>query len=527
MAVTPKKPAARKPRIPARPGGLAHGRWLGDFPVLSAAELQLVKCCARGEVWTPEGWDLENPVRPAEKSDANTIRAELLRYLALGGDTNTPAHDEGVVARGAWISGELNLHQCHTTARLDLKFCHFDSKLVLTAAHLPELVLSGSLVPSLRADRLNVTGGVFLRQGFISTGEVRMLGADIGGSLDFRDSSITNEGGVALNADRIRIAGNLFLHRGFNAIGAVRLYGADISGDLACNHASFENKNGFSISAQGLKVAGGLFLRKAAVVGNMQLNAARIGSFIDQDFEWPKGRHTLDGLQYGRIVGPSSAAYRVAWLNRQPHNHLNEQDWRPQPWEQLIKVLREMGHGYEAGEIAMAKQDHMRKVGIIKGPLRRSFHWLYGLLAGYGHRPVRTISAMLTVWLACAFFFQIGGSYGYVGPGTPLLNNADLAHDVAEQCGHRFETGKSIWTRCPAMPAEYTTFQPLLYSLDLILPLVDLQQDTDWAPIVEDPPGTNLGYGVFLRWLMWFEILFGWAMSLMLVAVLGRLVEKD
>ncbi len=29
------------------------------------------------------------------------------------------------------------------------------------------------------------------------------------------------------------------------------------------------------------------------------------------------------------------------------------------------------------------------------------------------------------------------------------------------------------------------------------------------------------------RFYMWFEILFGWAMSLLLVAVLGNLVRKD
>ncbi|MEY4951595.1 MAG: hypothetical protein RL299_19 [Pseudomonadota bacterium] len=77
------------------------------------------------------------------------------------------------------------------------------------------------------------------------------------------------------------------------------------------------------------------------------------------------------------------------------------------------------------------------------------------------------------------------------------------------------------------MPAEYTTFQPQLYSLDLILPLVDLQQESDWAPIVESSPGVNLPFGVFLRWLMWAEILFGWLASLTLVAILGRLIERD
>ena len=77
------------------------------------------------------------------------------------------------------------------------------------------------------------------------------------------------------------------------------------------------------------------------------------------------------------------------------------------------------------------------------------------------------------------------------------------------------------------MPPEYTTFQPFIYSLDLILPLVDLQQDSDWAPIVSNANGETLWAGRALRWLMWFEILFGWMASLTLVAVLGRLVDKD
>ena len=79
---------------------------------------------------------------------------------------------------------------------------------------------------------------------------------------------------------------------------------------------------------------------------------------------------------------------------------------------------------------------------------------------------------------------------------------------------------------CPT-PPDYSTPQPLAYSLDLILPLVDLQQDADWAPIVINANGNQLFWGYALRALMWFEILFGWTASLMLVAVLGRLVEKD
>ncbi len=83
------------------------------------------------------------------------------------------------------------------------------------------------------------------------------------------------------------------------------------------------------------------------------------------------------------------------------------------------------------------------------------------------------------------------------------------------------------WVRCPDMPPEYTSFDPLLYSLDLILPLVDLQQDSDWAPVITNSKGMALPLGWWARSLMWFEILFGWMASLTLVAVLGRLVDKD
>ena len=78
------------------------------------------------------------------------------------------------------------------------------------------------------------------------------------------------------------------------------------------------------------------------------------------------------------------------------------------------------------------------------------------------------------------------------------------------------------------MPPAYSTFQPLLYSADLILPLVDLQQENDWSPMVLQSDGrSSLWGGICVRWLMWLEILFGWGMSLLLVAVLGNLVKKD
>jgi hypothetical protein len=77
------------------------------------------------------------------------------------------------------------------------------------------------------------------------------------------------------------------------------------------------------------------------------------------------------------------------------------------------------------------------------------------------------------------------------------------------------------------VPPEYTTFQPFFFALDVTLPFVDLHQEADWGPLVANAAGETLWGGRALRWLMWFNIMFGWIASLMFVAIVSRLVEKD
>jgi hypothetical protein len=511
-----------------RPAHLPQGRWLGDFkPALSAFEEKLVLCCAVGEACTPDGWD---GTRPEKGAAVNTVRAELIRFLALGGDSEHPVHEEGVLLLGGWIAGKLNLHQATVAVRLALRKCNFERSPNFRAAKLPELSLNGSKMFELRADHMIVGNSVTLSNGFQATGETWLIGSTIGGDLVCSGGSFANLDGDALSADRLAVSGSVFMRDEFNSVGTVRLVGAHIGGSFSCVGGSFTKSNDYAINADSMIVDRILLLRDTKVEGGINLSAAKVGSLVDGMGCWAAGGHVLDGLQYERIVGQTDPALRIGWLHKQQAEHLDD-EFKPQPWEQLIKVHREMGHPYEAAEIAMAKQRALRAAGKINGFMRKPLHWLYGQLAGYGHRPIWTVRWMAVVWLLSAFFFQVGAEYGYVGPGTPLLNSPALSKEIDATCGHRFETradpAKQIWTRCAAMPAEYTTFQPLLYSLDLILPLVDLQQERDWAPIVEAAPGQNMPYGVFLRWLMWFEILFGWMASLVLVAVLGRLVEKD
>ncbi len=567
----------------------AFGRSLSDFPNLNAAEKKLIACCAKGATCV-----LGDGTRPDASTKANTIRAGLIRFLALGGDDSNPVQEEGVYLTGARVIGQLNLNNTTINTSLALISCWFEEKIFARDAKIVSLALSGSSVPGMAADRISVTGSIFMRDGFISIDQICLLGANIGGNLECADSKFQNcdqEGqpaGYAIHADLMRVQGSVLFRPNFSALGAVQLIGARIGGNLECQGGLFSNSDqegnalgdalfadrisvegsvlltdgfmsvgavrmagakigssfeswdgiflnrkpdgnfGEAIVAANMRVKGSLYFEKATFGGGINMTDAWVGSLVDDNKCWTANGTILDGFRYDSIAeGSVSAAERISWLNRQLPEHLGA-SFRPQPWEQLIRVLREMGHIEDAATVAIAKQEQLRKAsGQINGFWRRGLHWTYGWLVGYGHRPIWALIWMGGVWLALSLLFMAGAHYGYIGPSTPLLNSPTLAPAIDVACGHAGQPGKQNWTECSEVPAEYSTFQPFIYSLDLILPLVDLQQDSDWAPIVEDPPGTDLLFGVILRWAMWFEILFGWVASLTLVAVLGRLVEKD
>jgi hypothetical protein len=141
------------------------------------------------------------------------------------------------------------------------------------------------------------------------------------------------------------------------------------------------------------------------------------------------------------------------------------------------------------------------------------------------------------IWFVCSLIYCWAASNSIMAPTNPLVFDSPKYSDC------KLEKGGN-WTTCLS-PYEYTTFSPWMYSLDLILPLVDLQQDKDWSPMVQEPRfakdkdgkfrvdinGKHIDeqkyskHGVFVRWLMWFEILFGWVASLLFVAVLSGLAK--
>ena len=57
---------------------------------------------------------------PSDQTDDNRVRGAFLRFLLLGGDEDALVHEKGVMLRGAFINGDIDLESAQTTFPLSL-----------------------------------------------------------------------------------------------------------------------------------------------------------------------------------------------------------------------------------------------------------------------------------------------------------------------------------------------------------------------------------------------------------------------
>ncbi|MGE0774208.1 MAG: hypothetical protein AB7G25_06315 [Sphingomonadaceae bacterium] len=397
---------------------------------------------------------------------------------------------------------------------------------------------------ALNCDSINVARNLIFSDSLLVKGTVHLVSAKIGGNFQCA-GRIEQINGDGLKCDGINVNGSI-IFRGCQVDGALRLLNSKISDDLDFTDGQFRNKNGYALECSGAVAKKIIFRNVKNIVGSISFAATYASTLVDDVASWNMANViVLDGFRYQEIFGSCDAEMRISWLNKQPREHIHS-EFRAQPWEHLTNTLRAMGDGESARQVAIEKQKKLRAAGKIgnrrinedsKG-CRSAISWLicqiynfvaillhriYGTVIGYGHRPLRTVFLMLILCIFSSILYYKGREDGLFGPTASPIQVA-LANS---RCGDAGEANKIFWTECPDMPSTYTTFQPFLYSLDLILPIVDLQQEKDWAPIVQSQSGETLWCGRILRWIVWLEILFGWAGSVLLVAVLGRLVSKD
>jgi hypothetical protein len=550
--------------VTSPPPSLSHAATLQNFEPLLLAELVLLRAAAEG------GIAKISYKRPRNATPDVRLRAEFLAFLAHGGGPDAPVAGARLQILGACVVGRLDLSRSRVPVSLWFYRCTFATAPVLDHAHfLGSLSFPDSALPGLHAEaarfdgelafnagcgvhgelhlarsviardlncermelrasnrfadampcRLMADGAHFgadvkLTGGVDAVGELSFRGACIRGDLRASSASLSAElddaglRGAVLTLDRARVGGNVVLDAGFSATGQVRFQRARIGGDLDFSGADLD-----VVGDAGWGDSAPLLLDSVQIGGTLKLQGllrplegtslvdARVGALLDDAQTWG-AHHALDGFAYKRFGpgAPTDASMRLGWLATQHVSRL-EGDFRPEPWRRVIKVLRRTGRDDMATEIAIGRERHLRRSGLIGlgAPaglrwLPRLGHVLFGALAGYGHRPMRVMLASALLWLACAGAYWVADAEGLMASVTsqPARGSARL--------------------------------RPLAYSLDVLLPLVDLREQRRWAPVNDDRAA---GPAALVQALTWFEALCGWLATFMLLAMATGLADRD
>ena len=497
--------------------------------ILDDAELKLVHAAPqRALMWAGPNNDASSPVNdPSNASHwppARTIRAELIRWLAADPQARPYVHPSGIGIGGAMIDGQLDLSYLTLNAPLTIISSAIPEGIDFSFAHLQGLDLSRDVTGPITGDRATITGDIQLtggKYGPISgdrvtiTGDLQLTGGDfgpvslfraeIGGSLDCSGGRFVG-GTDPLSIVEANIKGDASFNNGFTTNGVVDLTLAQIGRGLSFKDAHFIGTGVNGLNADRATIDGTLYWDSIARTPGTELNLtdARAAALWDDAASWPAaGNLFIDDFVYGDISGgPSDAQSRLQWLAHQPSGY------RPQPYGQLAKVMRERGSDVGAVDVMMAKEDARRDQGGV-GWGERIWSRVLDVTIGYGYRPMRALW-----WI---FFFVALGSvlFGLGYRERAITPTEPEAYDCFVKSGEP--------------PRHYPPFNAVVYSLENFLPVVDLHQGMYWRPNPRHGMGGRMRAlsGTLLRWYLWVHILAGWIITPLLAAGLSGLVRPD
>ncbi|GAB1511231.1 hypothetical protein [Actinophytocola sp. KF-1] len=438
-----------------------------------------------------------------------------LNGAKLGGSDQWPVAAYGLtVDRSMWCGSGLTVNGDFVLVNASI-----GGTLSFTGAH-----LHSSEGHALNGQSLTIGRALFLgstlsdSSGFTASGEVRLTGSRVAAFVCCWGARLHNPEGFALSALGIQVSTDLYLDRGFTAAGDIFLDSSSIGGSLhldgatlrghrspvlTARHARIEKslfcRDGFSANApvdlSGLYVGGSADFTDARLDScpNLALNYVRAQSLVlrprnssrsvdvrhavvdvfeDDPQGWPT-ELLLMNFTYGHLENlvDLPAQDRLKWLRRDPTGY------KPQPYEQLRAAYRRAGLEKAARRTAIAKHSHERSATGYAGKM---WNWVLYATVGYGYRPWQA-----GVWLI-----------GLLMAGTYVFAAAYPAEII------------------PTVAGE-TSFHPIAYTADILVPFLDLSQQSTWQP-----------EGRAAAW-SWGLTAAGWFLTTCVVAGLTRILRRE
>ncbi|MGW4273966.1 hypothetical protein ACWEGQ_16745 [Streptomyces seoulensis] len=438
--------------------GFRGARLRGPGLLLDAPELHV-----EGGLHLDGGFVAEGPINLYGASIGGSVHLEDATLTGTGQSRGEPALQllcatvggDIQAGRGLTVRGCLELRDTSVRGTVTLKRARLDNP-------------GGDAV---KGDRLHVGGNLNFRGGFVARGTVDLCDARIGGSLLFEGADLTapDDGDIALRAHGVEVGAEFNCCDGFTAHGRVAVGGVTVRARLCFRGARLDVPAGRPALTCRRSTTAELVLSFAeAPRGAVDLSHSRVGVLRDDPATWPRSL-VLDGLAYDGLQPVLAARARLPWLDRDPGGFV------PRPYEQLGAHYRQHGRDADARAILLARQRRLRRT--LSRPAR-AWSLLQDATVGYGYRPQRA------VWLLAALF----------AAGT-LLFTADPP--------------------APSGDGKPPGFQPAIYTLDVLIPVVDFGQQSAYAP-----------HGA-LRWAVVALVTAGWLLATTAATGLNRVLRRN
>ncbi|MEV5185694.1 oxidoreductase [Streptomyces werraensis] len=509
---------------------------------LTAAEAGMWQAFRNGSVYDLSCGDalVDDPHGGHPWGPERTVRARVVCWLLLDGPPALAGRVPSLKLVGVRISGPLDLAGGTIVPYVEMRGCRFERDVLLPEARFTTVRLVDCSIPRLEAARLategdlhlprcRFLGGIRLTDARIGTdlllnqavvhrdrsgrsmaadgmsvgqdlqaemlesyGELSLRGATVGVSLSLRGARLVNpHARLALNAPQLTVERSLYLTpagvgaharsgmtpaRGtriqrFECEGGIRLDDGRFGDAVDFEGAEFTLTDEQELSLRRVQTPELRFLGQRPARGRVVLSGARVVNLMDRADSWPgPGRLHMGGFTYENLVprGPFPLALRLRWVDAA------SAEYTPEPYERLAAVLRESGADEDAREVLLAKQRRRRESLPLAAKL-----WGYAQdwTVAYGYRPGRAAVWMAVLWAA--------GSVAFARAAHP-----------------------------PLKAGEHPDWNPALFALDLLLPVIDLGQVGFWQ--------LRGGW----QWLSTAFILLGWILATTVAAGATRTLRR-
>ena len=458
------------------------------------------------------------------------LRAAIINRLFLDGSSLPGLEAErmeargGVYLRGAQVLGEIRIPEARLGGNLEC-----DGVTVrVTGGY------------ALNAEAIEVRS-IFAR-GSTLDGGINLSGAKLVADFDCTGAAMSRTDGTAIAAAEMENRGGIILKK-THIDGETKFTASRIEGDLDCTDAVLNNPGGNALDMSRMEIKGAFFLDgDARPSGTLVLTGASIGTIHDKESCWPrKGDLLLNRCRYGGFINsPVDARSRLDWLSRQTPERWGEDFW-PQPYEQLASVFREMGHVEDARAVLIVKERLQRRArrSRASNPVLRAVLLVQDVVlaatVAYGRQPLLAFVWLCLFWAAGVAVYANADRLGALKPNSAVvlrspewtLCGVDRSDQrflpVTQQLANgRADAGQSQLAcfREQWEVSSYPEFNAWMYSLDTLLPVIEIGQKAFWRP---DPPkpGGTLAINYF-----YFQSVIGWALSLLAIAGFSGLVKS-